>query len=289
LTETEAQPDPPEKTAAEEVKEPDASRGFLMVDGQKVNVPFPVAHTLFNFTQAMVTAKDHREACGRKGKSRRRQADCDHGRWFGLLDNKEAGKPFYLEPRGSERVRQIILHATMTRNVPDAIRLMVGHAVSTHVMIDSDGTVYQVADLALTAHHMTNHNETSIGVDLVSPMPNLTNWNPRKDYELAPEPHLEKLTLRRPIATFQLRGRTIRSRGPTSAQQTSLTAVCKALVRTFPTIKRKVPRDGAGKVMFDTLENPTHFSGILGHFHTSPTRWDPGPGIDWDALEKAIQ
>jgi len=259
--------------------------GFLFVDGGKVDVPFPVVHTLFNFEEAIQTAKDHRDVCGGKTKNKRRRSDCSHERWFGVLNSEKPITPLYMAPRDNGSVRQILLHSTRTIKLPAAIRMHVSIGGSTHIMIDSDGTVYQLADLAMATYSVRKISNTSISIDVVGRPVALEN----EGRYATPEPHLEKLNLRRPIVTFNLRGKTIRSRGSTSAQQTSVTAVCKALVRAFPTVQRRVPRDGEGKVPFDTLKEPGGFSGILGGFHASPSRWGPGPGIDWEALEKAIQ
>ena len=271
---------------------PPAHAGFFMVNDQKVDVPFPVVHTLFNFSAAQTAANAHEKVC--KIKERKRGFACKHEYWFGVLENPQALRPFYLARRDVSAIRQVVLHATITRGVSPAVRSLVVGGRSTHLLIDSDGTVYQLADLAHTSYHMGDgFDSTSIGVDLVSPLNNLKmpmgQQRDKKTKNLWPRPYLEKLGLKRPVARFTLRGLALAARGPTSAQQTSLTAVCKALVRAFPTIQRRVPRDGEGKVLFDTLDEKAHFSGIMGHYHVSPNRWDPGPGIDWEALEKAIQ
>ena len=218
---TEAESEP-EDTPDEATQPP---RGFLFVDGGKIDVPFPVVHTLFNFEEAMQTAKSHREVCGGKTKKKRRRSDCGHERWFGLVDLDRAPDPPYMEPRSPHPVRQVILHSTRTTSVPAAIHSLVGTGVSTHLIIDAEGLVYQLADLSMITFHAGEWNKTSIGVDLVHPLPALHRHGEKwKKFSVFPkEPHLEKLTLRRPIVTFNLRGRLLRSKRLTSPQQTTHT------------------------------------------------------------------
>ena len=156
------------------------------MDDGKIEVPFPVVHTLFNFEEALQSAQRQRDMCGEKTKNKERRSDCGPDHWFGLVDLNRAPEPPYLEPRSPHPIRQVVLHSTLTTGVPEAIYNMVRAGVSTHLMIDSDGTVYQLADLSMITFHAGKWNKTSIGVSLVNPLPALhrhgKNWKKFSSY-----------------------------------------------------------------------------------------------------------
>ena len=64
-----------------------------------------------------------------------------------------------------------------------------------------------------------------------------------------------------------------------------------ALTEIFPRLRPDFPRDTNGKVRTDTLtdEEFAAFAGILGHYHVSTDKRDPGPAFDWGKLLRAAR
>ena len=167
-------------------------------------------------------------------------------------------------------VNQIILHHDGMRSSAGCFRVLVDRGLSTHLMIDRDGTVYQPLDLALVAYHAAGRNRPSIGIDLANPV--------RPD-------RVKNAAERADRGTFrgEINGGMKASLGYTDAQYDSLIAVVAGLQRIFPRIEKKAPIGEDGKVLRTKLRE-AGFPGIVGHLHVSANKWDPGPGFDWERL-----
>ena len=77
--------------------------------------------------------------------------------------------------------------------------------------------------------------------------------------------------------------------GYTDAQYRALVQVINGLQRIFRGIKAEAPIGPDGGVLDRKLAAPTAFSGVLGHWHVSATKWDPGPGFDWERVLIALR
>ena len=53
-------------------------------------------------------------------------------------------------------------------------------------------------------------------------------------------------------------------------------------------IKPFVPMDEKREVIPTMLQDAAGFEGILGHFHITENRWDPGPGFDWSRVQAGL-
>ena len=64
-------------------------------------------------------------------------------------------------------------------------------------------------------------------------------------------------------------------------------AVCRAL----PRIRPDVPRDAEGQVRWDELsdEEMAAFSGLIGHYHVTDGKVDPGPAFDWERVIRGVR
>jgi N-acetyl-anhydromuramyl-L-alanine amidase AmpD len=185
----------------------------------------------------------------------------------------QAGKPRFNRPAQDRKttVNQVILHHDGMKTSAGCFRVLRDRRLSTHLMIDHDGVVYQSLALRDTAWHAYDRNETSIGIDLNNPV------------------HPDRLPGNQaPREIFRGRinsGRVKVSLGYTDAQYDALIAVLDGLFRIFPQLQqhRRAPIGTDGKVVRRKLVE-TSYAGVLGHFHVSANKWDPGPGFDWERV-----
>ena len=177
--------------------------------------------------------------------------------------------------------------------------------LSAHFLLDLDGTLYQTLDLADTAWHARQANPRSVGVEIA----NIGAYPPGGDSPLEEwyghDEHGARVTLpprlgdgdlrtpgfvARPARKGRIEGRIQRERlemhDYTSEQYESLARLAAALCRLFPAIEPDAPRGSDGAVRGDALADGElrAFRGILGHFHVTAEKRDPGPAFDWEAF-----
>jgi N-acetyl-anhydromuramyl-L-alanine amidase AmpD len=72
----------------------------------------------------------------------------------------------------------------------------------------------------------------------------------------------------------------------TPEQYDSLIKLTAALCTIFPKLECDYPRDPNGELITTTLPQDAYesFSGIVGHFHLTEGKIDPGPALQWDRL-----
>jgi N-acetyl-anhydromuramyl-L-alanine amidase AmpD len=165
--------------------------------------------------------------------------------------------------------------------------------LSSHFLLDTDGTIYQTLDVRERARHAGDVNDRGIGIEIA----NLGAYEHPAELAL----RRERLALLEPAAftgapsppapvVGDIQGRHLHQYPFTEAQYDALISLVAALCRTFPNIKRTVPRDRSGRVVTDFLppKRRERFRGILGHYHVSPSKIDPGPAFNWNRLERAL-
>ncbi len=265
-----------------------ATAGYLMIDGKRVSVPFHVVHSFFDFgdaqERALAEAKKVKRAKPDNSEYKHTFAGGIH--WLGRVRTE---RPYVSARAGHpiNSVDMVTLHSTMTYDVRAVIRALLERSLSTHLLVDWDGTIYQVADLGLRARHAGLVNDRSIRVDLINPM--ITRQKLKTKYIANRELLLRKHKLSRPFRKATIQGRTIEAMGYTKPQLESTYALVNALVRLFPNVPARIPRGPDKKVLMGVVKDLSKLKGVVGHWHTSELRWDPGPGIDWEALEKALR
>lgn len=192
--------------------------------------------------------------------------------------------------------------------------------LSVHFLLDVDGTLYQTLDLREQAWHGREVNPRSIGIEIanIGAYPNSTDQPPQNPYNADQLPEvLHKwyavqngalfLKLPADMASTQIRSpgpfRSNRSTfvsGPihgknyfqadfTPQQYAALSRLARGLNRALPRIRLDAPRDAAGAVRSDKLssEELAGFSGIIGHYHITTSKIDPGPAFDWESFLKS--
>ena len=82
-----------------------------------------------------------------------------------------------------EKLKMVLLHTDLTSDSRSCWRALAMRGLSTHFMINWDGTIFQGADVGKTTIHGGAVNQISVGIDLNSLMKNLRNpkWSPGKD------------------------------------------------------------------------------------------------------------
>ncbi|MGM0576770.1 MAG: N-acetylmuramoyl-L-alanine amidase [Myxococcota bacterium] len=184
-------------------------------------------------------------------------------------------------------VHQVILHTDLTSDSYMCFKVLVSRGLSTHFMIDWDGTIYQGLDPLYQAFHAGESNNGSIGVDLNNVMRNLVREPEATPY---PEDHerigeMSKKEYRRPKSgRMRINGAEVQAYGYTDAQYQALLSLLSTLTKVLDRIQPYPPLDEKGEIIASTLEDGVGFEGILGHFHVSASRWDPGPGMDWQRM-----
>jgi N-acetyl-anhydromuramyl-L-alanine amidase AmpD len=177
--------------------------------------------------------------------------------------------------------------------------------LSVHFLLDVDGTIYQTLDLKERGWHAGEANDRSIGVEIAhigaypsADAPELARFYARDEsgVRLVFPPSLAKGApapeqLLRPARNGELiagaiHGRTLYQYDFTDAQYEALAHLVAALRTALPKIALEAPRDAAGNVRSDALsaEELASYSGLLGPFHVTRNKADPGPAFDWERV-----
>jgi len=144
--------------------------------------------------------------------------------------------------------------------------------LSCHFLLDVDGTVYQTLDLKERAWHAGAANDASVGIEIA----NLGAYPPdeRPGYPVRGRIHGVELA-QQPF---------------TDAQYEALAHLAAALTRVLPRIEARFPRDAGGAVVARVLPGGgASFAGILGHYHLTKAKVDPGPAFDWERLARRME
>jgi len=176
--------------------------------------------------------------------------------------------------------------------------------LSVHFMLDVDGTIYQTLDLKERAWHAGIGNDRSVGIEIA----NMGAYEDRSTLEQWYEPDAGGLMVFRPPLTDgasgirtpgfvarparpapiggPIHGRMLWQYDLTDAQYESLIRLTATLCRVLPRIACDAPRDGAGQIRTDVLtpEELSSFSGLIGHYHLTRDKSDPGPAFDWERV-----
>ncbi len=176
--------------------------------------------------------------------------------------------------------------------------------LSVHFMLDLDGTIYQTLDLRERGRHSGPANNPSIGVEIahIGAYPDteiLDQWyRPDETGRLRvvlPEergdggirtPGFVARPARPGLFEGTIHGRRLVQYDFTEEQYRALGRLTAAVARALPRIRPEAPRDAAGKVRADRLSDGelARFEGLVGHWHLTTNKIDPGPAFDWDRV-----
>lgn len=176
--------------------------------------------------------------------------------------------------------------------------------LSVHFMLDLDGTIYQTLDVAESALHAGNANNASVGIEIahIGAYPDATvpdRWyqpdeTGRLRVVLPPDwgdggirtPGFIARPARPGLITGRIHGRELVQYDFTDAQYEALARLAAALSHALPRIRLEAPRDAEGSIHPTVLspEELAAFGGLLGHWHLTRNKIDPGPAFDWERL-----
>lgn len=177
--------------------------------------------------------------------------------------------------------------------------------LSVHFLLDVDGTLYQTLDLRERAWHAGSANDHSVGVEIAHigayPRPDheaVRTWYRRDEHGprmVFPE-WMRETGIRtrgfvprpaRPeLISGEINGRRLWQYDFTEEQYRALAHLAATLSVVLPRIRLAVPRDASGAVVNHAL-NPDRlhaFEGLVGHWHVTRRKQDPGPAFDWERL-----
>ncbi len=170
------------------------------------------------------------------------------------------------------KVRMLIVHHDATLSSRACIKVLNRRNLSTHLLIDNDGTLFQMLDLVHSTWHAGKVNPASIGLDLSN----------------AADVRYASRYRDRGVFQGQINGGVIAALGYAEPQYRTLIKLIRALSRFFPRIRPLPPVDAKGQVIMRKISNADEFEGVVGHFHVSAHKWDPGPGFDWKRVFNAV-
>ena len=142
--------------------------------------------------------------------------------------------------------------------------------LSVHFMVDNDGTIYQLLDLADCAFHGAGVNNRSISVELQN----------RGKAKKGKEDYYTKRGLpARDVVTCKVHGFYFRAFDFTDAQYTAMIKLSKAINRILDLPLVSPQQDGKPAMGIIEEQAFRDFRGFVGHYHFARRKWDPGP---WD-------
>ncbi|MCA8923674.1 MAG: N-acetylmuramoyl-L-alanine amidase [Planctomycetes bacterium] len=198
------------------------------------------------------------------------------------------------------QVHQVVVHydaAWTSRNCFKVLHDQRG--LSCHFLLDLDGTLYQTLDLTARARHAGAANDHSVGIEIAHPGvlgSEAIDAAYSKDaegavFDLGPfEGDLPAGFVARPArpdpVQGEIHGKPYSQYDFTEAQYETLGKLVGALAHLFPRLELEVPRDAGGEVLWRVL-TPAEldaFHGVIGHYHVSEGKQDPGPAFQWERL-----
>lgn len=189
----------------------------------------------------------------------------------------------------TDAVRQIVLHYDVAGTSAQCFKVLEKRGLSVHFLVDLDGTVYQTVDTSARAYHAGTFNDGSVGIEIA----NIGAYAKREELErLWPFPEgvargaLPPGFVPRPARPGPLRGKIhgteLWQQDFTDEQYEALGHLVAALCRELD-VPADAPRERG------VLAAPAAWHGILGHYHLTTDKLDPGPAFDWDRLLSSVR
>jgi N-acetyl-anhydromuramyl-L-alanine amidase AmpD len=186
--------------------------------------------------------------------------------------NRFAARPQLRKFRGSVPplkavqgvVRQFILHHDGLRSAASCFDVLHNErGLSCHFLLDNDGTIYQTLDLAFMGFHAAGFNASSVGIEMCN----------RGDAKKYPTFYKGK----RNVATCKIHDHIYLAFDYTEAQYEAMRALVRGLARALPNMPIDYPQTSPGYPAWGEIAGAKSYAGLLGHYHTTRRKWDPGP------------
>ena len=203
-------------------------------------------------------------------------------------------------------VDQFVIHYDAAGTSRQCFEILQDHRdLSVHFLLDLDGTIYQTLDLKERALHVGSSNTRSVGVEIA----NLGAYAPGQTNPLAQwyEQTNGQTTITIPkrfgdgglrtkdfiahpardeMVRGKIHGQDLVQYDFTPQQYAALIKLTAALCQVFPRIECKFPTDASGKPLYGRLSDDelANYHGVLGHYHSTTEKVDPGPAFDWERV-----
>lgn len=210
-------------------------------------------------------------------------------------------------PTLQRSVDQIVLHYDVAGTSRQCFKVLHDmRDLSVQFMLDLDGTIYQTLDVKERARQASGVNDHSVGVEIANIGAYPTNATGTLDEWYQRDTNGQvRVTLparfgdggirtanfiahpaRNTAVTNLVQGEMLVQYDYTPEQYRALSHLVAALCRVLPEIRCDAPRDASGRVPSGKLpdEELAAYRGVLGHYHITTRKLDPGPALQWDKL-----
>ncbi|CAB4429674.1 unnamed protein product [Rhizophagus irregularis] len=160
-------------------------------------------------------------------------------------------------------INGIVLHWDVCASAKHCFRTLCQRGISGHILIDGDGSVYQILDLEKMAYHAKGWNNPSIGIFLQNPVDQSKNDRNRESTK-SREPGKNKLY---PHLDF------------TDEQKEMIVKVCDALCQIFPNIPKILPPLGDDGLITTAVLPKSERVGILANYNVQSGTLGPGDSL----------
>ncbi len=164
-------------------------------------------------------------------------------------------------------IRQFIVHHDGCPSAKSCFDVLHNErGLSCHFLLDNDGTIYQTLDLAFMGYHAAGFNASSVGIEISN----------RGDAKRWPG-FYNKRDPSRNVATCQIHGHIYLAYDYTPAQYEAMQKLVRGLARALPNMPIDYPQQSPGYQSWTEIAGAKSYAGLLGHYHTTRRKWDPGP------------
>ena len=229
----------------------------------------------------------------------------DHGLSPAEVESHRGGD--WTLPEMQQVVDQFVIHYDVCGTSRYCFEVLHDHRhLSVHFMLDVDGTIYQTLDLKERAWHAGGANSRSVGIEIA----NIGAYSAAEDKPwdrwytrdasgratLTIPLEIDRRSVRTPdftghprrdaLVTGVINGRSLEQYDLTEPQYVALAHLSATLHRVLPKIELQAPRDASGRVIDHALDDEAQadYHGLIGHYHITRGKVDPGPAFDWDRV-----
>ncbi len=203
-------------------------------------------------------------------------------------------------------VDQFVLHYDVCGTSRQCFKVLHDlRGLSVHFMLDIDGTIYQTLDLKERGWHAGTANARSVGIEIANMGAYGSEKTPFGDWYAKDPDGRTRITIperfgdggvltpdfvgrpaRSEPIVGKVQGRELTQYDYTPQQYEALTRLTAALCRVLPRINCDYPRAPNGQLVPQKLPDADldGFRGVLGHFHITTNKVDPGPAFQWDRV-----
>ena len=205
-----------------------------------------------------------------------------------------------------EKVDQFVIHYDVAGLSRTCFRVLHDERkLSVQFMLDIDGTIYQTMDLKEGAWHGAEANGRSVGVEIAN-MGAYRNdqFAPLQEWYAKDASGRTRITIparfgdggvrtagfvgypdRNEMVRGVVQGAEYRQYDFTPEQYKSLTKLTAALCTVFPKITCDYPKESGQLIPHAlTWTQFDNYQGVLGHYHVTKEKQDPGPAFQWERV-----